>query len=64
MCICMYADICIWMCVCMIIRMYMRVDACMYVYGCMYVDVCMYVYFNEWRSDRVLVRLGLNTLRG
>ena len=30
---------------------------------CMY--VCMYVYFNEWRSDRVMVRLGLkNTLRG
>ena len=28
---------------------------CMYVckYECMY--VCMYVYFNEWRSDRVLV---------
>ena len=26
--------------------------------------VCMYVYFNEWRSDRVLVRLGLNTLIG
>ena len=24
----------------------------------------MYVYFNEWRSDRVLVRLGLNTLIG
>ena len=24
--------------------------------------VCMYVYFNEWRSDRVLFRLGLNRL--
>ena len=36
---------------------------CMYV--CMYyVNVCMYVYFNKWRSDRVLVRLGLNTLIG
>ena len=26
--------------------------------------VCMYVYLNKWRSDRVLVRLGLNTLIG
>ena len=31
-------------------------------YICMY--VCMYVYLNKWRSDRVLVRLGLNTLIG
>ena len=33
---------------------------------CMYVCMCvfMYVYFNEWWSDRVLVRLGLNTLIG
>ena len=33
---------------------------CMYAYIGMYeVYVeCMYVYFNEWRSDRVLVRLG------
>ena len=39
-------------------------NVCIYVciYVCMY--VCMYVYFNEWRSDRVLVRLGLNTLIG
>ena len=29
---------------------------------CMY--VCMYVYFNEWSSNRVLVRLGLDTLIG
>ena len=33
-----------------------------FMYVCMY--VCMYVYFNKWRSDRVLVRLGLNTLIG
>ena len=37
-------------------------------YICMYdlfiYVVCMYVYFNEWRSDRVLVRLGLNKLIG
>ena len=32
------------------------------VYVCMY--VCMYVCINEWRSDRVLVRLGLDTLIG
>ena len=30
----------------------------MYVCVCMCMYVC--VYFNEWRSDRVLVRLGLN----
>ena len=33
--------------------------ACMYV--CMYVNVCMlmFVYFNEWSSNRVLIRLWL-----
>ena len=31
-------------------------------YVCMY--VCMYVYFNEWKSNRVMVRLGLDTLIG
>ena len=35
-------------------------------YVCMYVQyvsiVCVYVYFNERRSNRVLVRLGLNTI--
>ena len=39
---------------------YVCMYICTYMYVCMY--VCMYVYFNEWRSDRVLVRLGLNTL--
>ena len=37
---------------CMYVFMYL-----LYVlYVCMY--ACMYVYVNEWRSDRVLVRLG------
>ena len=35
-----------------------------YMYICICMYVCMYVYFNKWRSDRVLVRLGLNTLIG
>ena len=26
--------------------------------------VCIYVYFNKWRSNRVLVRLGLDTSIG
>ena len=30
------------------------------IYVCMF--VCMYIYFNEQRSIRVLVRLGLDTL--
>ena len=33
-----------------------------YIYTCMY--VCIYVYFNEWSSNRILVRLRLNTLIG
>ena len=47
-----------------------RVSVCICVYNevcrnrwwLVYVPVCMYVYFNEWRSDRVPVRLGLDTL--
>ena len=47
--------------------MYMEVcTVCMYAFicknVCMYVCtvcICKYVYFNKWRSDRVLVRLGL-----
>ena len=44
----------------MYVRMYVCIYICMYV--CMF--VCMYVYFNEWSTDRVLVRIGLNTLIG
>ena len=36
-----------------------------FMYVCMYVCISVvYVYFNKWRSDRVLVRLGLDTLIG
>ena len=35
-----------------------------YVYLCVCMYVCMYVYFNEWGSNKVLVRLGLDTLIG
>ena len=42
--------------------LYCTVRVCIYeyMYACMY--VCMYVYFTDWRSTRVLVRLGLDTL--
>ena len=51
--------------VCMHVCVYPHLELIAHVnvmYVCMY--VCMYVYFNEWRSDRVLVRLGLDTLIG
>ena len=50
MLVCMY--VCWYVCtVCLYVCMYVGMYVCMYV--CMYV---LYVSFNEWRSDRVLVR--------
>ena len=43
----------IYMYVCMYVCMY----ACILLKNGMY--VCMYVYFNEWRSNMILVQLGL-----
>ena len=48
--------------------MYVCMYVCMYVYRHTQVSYCvttyhhsMYIYFNEWRFNRVLVRLGLDT---
>ena len=60
--VCMGCIICILWVPTLSYLLFLCMYICIYVYVCMY--VCMYVYFNKWRSDRVLVRLGLNTLIG
>ena len=57
-CIYVYKYSSTYLCICI----YMCLYACLYerLYVCMHIKA--YVYFNEWRSDRVLVRLGFNKL--
>ena len=40
--------------------LYVCIYVCVYVYFNECMQAPMYVYLNKWRSDRVMVRLGLN----
>ena len=59
----MYDEVYMYVCIYKVEILY---KVCKYV--CMYVSkylfICYYVYFNEWRSNRVLVRLRLDSLIG